>query len=52
MIQIDIWGLICLMGIPTAFTGLCVWLIQRSIAKRDKKRDKNEAARIAAEEER
>lgn len=52
MIQVDIWGLICIMGVPTAFTGLCVWLIQRSIARRDKKRDKAEAERIAAEEER
>lgn len=45
MIQIDIWGVVCIMGIPTAATGLFVWLLQRWISKREKKREELESKR-------
>ena len=46
MIQIDVAGLLCLMGIPTAVTAFAFWLLERNITKRDKERErKAEAAR-------
>ena len=33
------------MGIPTAITGFCFWLLQRKITKADKAREKTEAER-------
>lgn len=34
-----------LMGIPSAVTGLCFWMLQRSIAKREQLREEKELAR-------
>ena len=31
MIELDIAQLVALMGIPSAITGLCFWLIQRRL---------------------
>ncbi len=45
MIQIDVWGLIALMGLPSALTGFCFWLIQRRIQKNDKERERKEEER-------
>ena len=45
MIQIDVWGMLCIMGIPTATTGLFVWLLQRWISKKEKKREELEGKR-------
>ena len=45
MIQLDIGQLVALMGIPTAVTGLCFWLIQRRLTKRDEELDRRDAAR-------
>ena len=45
MIQIDVWGMLCIMGIPTAATGLFVWLLQRWISKKEKKREELEGKR-------
>ena len=45
LIQIDIWGMLCIMGIPTAATGLFVWLLQRWISKKEKKREELEGKR-------
>lgn len=42
---IDFLSLLALMGIPSAVTGLCFWAIQKSITRRDAKRDKQEEAR-------
>lgn len=42
MIQINIGELILLLGIPSALTGFCFWLIERKIQKRDKKREQKE----------
>lgn len=39
MVQINFTALLVAMGIPTAITGLFLWLFQRSITKRDAKRD-------------
>ena len=39
MDDIGIWSLILAMGIPTAVTGFCFWLLQRSIQKRDKAKE-------------
>lgn len=52
MIQIDIAHLIVLMGIPTAVTGFCIWLLQRQITKRDKAAEKREEERERRIEER
>ena len=45
LIQIDLWGMLCIMGIPTAATGLFVWLLQRWISKKEKKREELEGKR-------
>ena len=45
MIQLDIGQLVALMGIPTAVTGLCFWLIQRRLTKRDEELARRDAAR-------
>ena len=45
MIQLDIVGMLCIMGIPTAATGLFVWLLQRWISKKEKKREELESKR-------
>jgi len=45
IIQLEIASLIALMGIPSAITGFCFWLIQKNIIKRDAARDKQEEAR-------
>ena len=45
MIQLDIVGMLCIMGIPTAATGLFVWLLQRWISKKENKREEFEGKR-------
>ena len=45
MIELDIAQLVALMGIPSAITGLCFWLIQRRLTKRDAELDRRDAAR-------
>ena len=45
LIQLDLTSLLALCSIPSAFTGLCFWLIQKNITKRDAKHDKQEEAR-------
>jgi phosphopantetheinyl transferase (holo-ACP synthase) len=37
------------MSVPSAFTGLCFWLIQRNITKADKQKEEKEAARLKNE---
>lgn len=51
MIQLDLMQLVALMGIPSAVTGLCFWLIQRDITKRDKAKEAAEAERRKEAEE-
>ena len=45
MIELDIAQLVALMGIPSSITGLCFWLIQRRLTKRDEELDRRDAAR-------
>lgn len=45
MTQLDITGLLALMSIPSAFTGLCFWMVQRKITRRDAARERQDAAR-------
>lgn len=44
-IELSVRGLLILLGIPTAVTAFCSWLLQRRITKRDAALDKREAAR-------
>lgn len=45
VIELSIGGLVTLLGLPTAITGLCFWLLQRRITKRDKAQEEREKAR-------
>ena len=45
MIQLDIGQLVAIMGIPSAITGFCFWMLQRRITKRDEELDRREKAR-------
>ena len=52
LINLTLGQIMALMGIPTAITGFCFWLVQRSITKRDKERERKEAeARAKTERE-
>ena len=52
LINLTLGQIMALMGIPTAITGFCFWLVQRSITKRDKERERKEAeTRAKAERE-
>lgn len=48
--MIDMDALIALMGIPSAVTGFCFWLLQRKIQNQEKEREKQEEARRKAAE--
>ena len=37
VIELSIGGLVTLLGIPTAITAFCSWMLQRRITKRDRK---------------
>lgn len=45
MIQLDIGQLVAIMGIPSAITGFCFWMLQRHMTKRDEELDRREKAR-------
>ena len=50
MIEINIVELVALMGIPSATTGFCFWLLERRILHREQERDRqNEERRKKAE---
>ena len=38
MIEINIGALVVLMGIPTAVTGFCFWMLEHRIQKREKQK--------------
>ena len=44
MIEVDVVQLILCMGIPSAVTGFCFWLVEHRIQRREKQRDEQEAA--------
>lgn len=48
-IVLSLGQLITIMGIPTAVTAFCFWLIERRIQKRDKKKEEEAAERAKAE---
>lgn len=48
----DIWPFIVAFGIPTATTGLFIWLLKRSIEKRDKRMEVEQSIRDRRAEER
>ena len=45
MIQLDIGQLVAIMGIPSAITGFCFWMLQQRMTKRDEELDRREKAR-------
>ena len=45
VIELSIGGLVTLLGLPTAITAFCFWLLQQSITKRDKAQEERERAR-------
>lgn len=49
MIELSFWGLITLLGVPTAITAFCSWMLQRNITKREKVQDAREQARAKNE---
>ena len=44
-IELSFAGLVTLLGIPTAITAFCSWMLQRRIAKREDAQDARERAR-------
>ncbi len=44
-VELSFGGLLSLLGIPTAITALCSWLLQRRITRREEAQDRREAAR-------
>lgn len=45
VIELSVGGLITLLGIPTAITAFCSWMLQRRITKRDAAMEAREKAR-------
>lgn len=45
MIEINIGALAVLLGIPTAATGFCFWMLEHRIQKREKQKEAEEAKR-------
>lgn len=45
MIEINIGALVALLGIPTAVTGFCFWLLEHRIQKRERQTEAEEAKR-------
>lgn len=45
VIELSIGGLVTLLGLPTAITAFCFWLLQQRISKRDKAQEERERAR-------
>lgn len=44
-IELSVGQLLTIMGIPTAITAFCSWMLQRRISKREAAQDAREAAR-------
>ena len=45
MIEINIGALVVLLGIPTAATGFCFWMLEHRIQKREKQKEAEGAKR-------
>ena len=42
VIELSVGGLVTLLGLPTAITAFCFWLLQQRITKRDKAQEERE----------
>lgn len=45
VIELSVGGLVTLLGLPTAITAFCFWLLQQRITKRDNAQEERERAR-------
>ena len=45
VIELSVGGLVTLLGLPTAITAFCFWLLQQRITKRDKAQEERKRAR-------
>lgn len=45
VIELSVGGLVTLLGLPTAITAFCFWLLQQRITKQDKAQEERERAR-------
>ena len=45
VIELSIGGLVTLLGLPTAITAFCFWLLQQRITKRDRAQEEREKDR-------
>ena len=45
VIELSVGGLVTLLGLPTAITAFCFWLLQQRITKWDKAQEERERAR-------
>lgn len=45
VIELTVGGLVTLLGIPTAITAFCSWMLQQRITKREKAQEERERAR-------
>lgn len=45
MVEISVLGLLSLMGVPTALTGLFVWMLQKRMTNAEKRSEQREKAR-------
>lgn len=45
MVQIELSTVLVFMGVPSAVTAFCFWLVQKGITKREKQHDEQETAR-------
>ena len=43
--QFDFWQFVAALGIPSAFMGLCVWLLKKHLDKKDEDHERKEEAR-------
>lgn len=43
--QVDLWQIAIILGIPTAFTGFCIWLLKKHLDKKDADHERKEEAR-------
>lgn len=44
-IEISVWGILAVMGVPTAITSFFVWTLQQRIRKAEKRSEEHEKAR-------
>lgn len=49
MIEINIYQLLAIVGFPSLISGIFMLAVQRSVAQKDKKREKKEESRVKCE---